>query len=143
MRESEIGVINPRQLAELHLALQCGPPPDRRSSTPSHLILAVEELPESASRSATQRRGLSLRLHAVFDVDLDGGQISCPVRFPLELAGRRGLNSLTPHRPDVPRPEDARVEVDEKILEPRLVDVRLVEVGLVCLLEGSSCGCAP
>ena len=50
---------------------------------------------------------------------------------------------LLRHRPDVPRPEDARVEVDEKILEPRFVDVRLVEVGLVCLLEGSSCGCAP
>ena len=51
--------------------------------------------------------------------------------------------ALLRHRPDVPRPEDARVEVDEKILEQQLVDVRLVDVGLVCLLEGSSCGCAP
>ena len=74
---------------------------------------------------------------------MDGGQISCPVRFPLELAGLEGSIRLLLIALDVPRPEDARVEVDEKILEPRLVDVRLVEVGLVCLLEGSSCGCAP
>ena len=82
------------------------------------------------------------------DVHRDDLQHSAQYTPPLNLSVRRGgINRLhSPIAQDGPCLEVGLVEVFEKILEARedrFVEVHLEDVGLLCLLEGSSCGCAP